>query len=160
MQLEFLGYIWIPALLAGYLVVYRNPPKSFNDMAKYAVVLLLIFFLSRSWLSEQNINLLFPFLLIMLASGKVSSRNFHLVWIVSLVFLVLNMSIPQLFFLAYPPIISARDAFDVQFGAARLVARFSVTVLWWIVAFGILTKLLNQKTIIQQTSAKLNSAFN
>jgi hypothetical protein len=96
----------------------------------------------------------------MLASGKVSSRNFHLVWIVSLVFLVLNMSIPQLFFLAYPPIISARDAFDVQFGAARLVARFSVTVLWWIVAFGILTKLLNQKTIIQQTSAKLNSAFN
>ena len=35
--LEFLGYLWIPALLIGYYFVYRNPPKSMPELAEKAV---------------------------------------------------------------------------------------------------------------------------
>ena len=65
--LEFLGYLWIPALLIGYYLVYRNPPKSMPELAEKAVVLLLIFFLTRTWLSEPNLNLIISLALIALA---------------------------------------------------------------------------------------------
>jgi hypothetical protein len=139
--LLFLGYLWIPLLVAGFFWVYRRKPRSMVDLAECAVVLLLIFFLSRSWLSEQNLNLLFPFLLILVGAGILSVRRFHWAWIVPLAFLVLNASLPQLFFLVYPPVIPLKEAFDVEFGTARLAARFAVTVVWYVVALGILLKI-------------------
>ncbi len=136
----FLGYLWIPALLAGYFWVYRNPPKTLVSLCRCAVVLLLVFFISRSWLSEQNINLLFPFMLILVGSGTLKPRSVHLTWIIALAFLVLNMTLPQLLFLVYPPIIPLKEAFDINFGVARLSARFAVTLVWFLVASGILLK--------------------
>jgi hypothetical protein len=141
--LWFLGYLWIPALTAGYIWVYRNPPKTMIALAKCAVVLLLLFFLSRTWLSEQNINLLLPFLLILMGSGTISSRTFHLAWIIPLVFLLLNASVPQLLFLVYPPIIPLKEAFDAAFGTTRLAARFAVTILWFIFASSVLYKIMS-----------------
>ena len=117
----FLGYLWIPALLAGYFWVYRNPPKTLVSLSECAVVLLLLFFISRSWLSEQNINLLFPFMLILVGSGTLKPRSLHLTWIIALAFLLLNMTVPQLLFLVYPPIIPLKEAFDINFGVARLI---------------------------------------
>ena len=138
--LWFLGYLWVPALLAGFFWVYRNPPKTLISLSQCAVILLLLFFLFRSWLSEQNINLLFPFLLILVGAGALKVRSFHLVWIVGLIFLVLNMSVPQLLYLVYPQVVPLTKAFDADFGTARLAARFAVTVVWFAVAMGILLK--------------------
>ncbi len=128
---EVLGYIWIPALLFGYYVIYRNPPKSMDELAEKAVGLLLIFFLTRSWLSEPNINLLLPLMLIVVGSGRVSYHSFHLAWIIPLMFMFLNMAVPQLFFLAYPSSIPAIAAFDSRYETARFVARYIVTILWF-----------------------------
>ncbi len=133
--LAVLGYLWIPALIIGYYFVYRYPPKTFLSLTGAAVFLLLVFFLSRSWLSEQNINLLLPFLLMLVGSAVISRRTFHFVWVIPLAFLVLNASIPQLFFLVSPEIISLKDAFDLQFGVLRLAGRFAVTIVWYIFAF-------------------------
>lgn len=138
--LWFLGYLWIPALLAGYFWVYRNPPKTLVSLSQCAVVLLLLFFISRSWLSEQNINLLFPFMLILVGSGTLKPRSLHLTWIIALAFLLLNMTLPQLLFLVYPPIIPLKVAFDINFGVARLSARFAVTLVWFFVVSWILLK--------------------
>ena len=138
----FLGYLWIPALLAGYFWVYRNPPKTLVSLSRCAVVLLLLFFIFRAWLSEQNINLLFPFMLLLVGSGALKPRSLHLTWIIALVFLLLNMTLPQLLFLVYPPIIPLKEAFDINFGVARLTARFAVTLVWFLVASGILLKVL------------------
>ena len=44
--LEFLGYLWIPALLIIDDFVYRHPPKSMVEIVQAAVALLLIFFLT------------------------------------------------------------------------------------------------------------------
>jgi Predicted integral membrane protein len=137
-ELWFLGYLWIPALLVGYVWVYRKSPKTLVSLTEAALVLLLIFFISRSWLSEQNLNLLFPFMLILIGAGMLKARSVHLVWLVGLVFLVLNLSLLQLMFLVYPDVISLKLAFDASFGTARLAARFAVAVVWLIVALGIL----------------------
>ncbi len=53
--LGFLGFIWIPALLFGYYLVYRDQPKTFNELTQKAVGLMLIFFLTFSWVSEPYI---------------------------------------------------------------------------------------------------------
>jgi hypothetical protein len=143
--LDFLGYIWIPTLILGYFIIYRNPPKTMPKLVESAVVLLFIFFLTRSWLSEPNINILLPLLLILFGSGKISPKNLHLAWIIPSVFLFFNYAVPQLFFLVYPPIMSAMAAFDVQFGTARFIARFAVTVLWYFLAVKILSSITRKK---------------
>lgn len=134
----FLGYLWIPALIAGYVWVYRKSPKTLISLTEAALVLLLIFFISRSWLSEQNINLLFPFMLILIGTGLLKPRSLHSTWLIGLVFLVLNMSLLQLLFLIYPDAITLKLAFDANFGTARLAARFVVTVAWFLVAADII----------------------
>ena len=96
--LEFLGYLWVPALILGYIWVYLNPPKNTCEFITGAILLLLIFFLTRSWVSEPNLNLFLPLFLILLGYGKISDRLFHLSWILPLVFIFLNYSFPQLFF--------------------------------------------------------------
>jgi hypothetical protein len=130
--------LWIPALLLGYLWVYRHPPKTFLSAAKAALVLLLVFFLSRTWLSEQNLNLLFPFMLIMVGAGSLKSKNFNLFWLLALVFLILNLSVLQLLYLIYPPVIPLKEAFDATFGVARYTARFVVTIIWFFASIQIL----------------------
>jgi Gpi18-like mannosyltransferase len=137
-EVWFLGYLWIPALLLGFVWVLRRSPKTLVQLSQAALVLLLIFFVSRSWLSEQNINMLFPFMLILVGAGMLKPRNVHMVWMVGLVFLVVNLSLLQLFFLVYPDVIPLKLAFDAGFGTARLTVRFIVAVVWVLVALGIL----------------------
>jgi hypothetical protein len=133
--LWFLGYLWVPVLLAGFYFVYRNPPKTMEKLAESAVLFLFIFFLTRSWTSEPNINMVFPFLLILYGAGKIDKKAVHLAWIIPFVFLFLNYAFPQLFFLIYPQIIPALGTLDLQIGTARLIARFVVTLVWYI--FGV-----------------------
>lgn len=133
--LWFLGYLWVPALFAGFYFVYRNPPKTMEKLAESAVLFLFIFFLTRSWTSEPNINMVFPFLLILYGAGKIDKKAVHLAWIIPFVFLFLNYAFPQLFFLIYPQIIPALGTLDLQIGTARLIARFVVTLVWYI--FGV-----------------------
>lgn len=141
-ELWFLGYLWIPALLLGYIWVIRRSPKTFIQLSMAALVLLLIFFISRTWLSEQNLNMLFPFMLILVGAGMLKSRSVHLVWVVGLVFLVVNLSLLQLLFLVYPDAIALKLAFDATFGTVRLTLRFAIAMVWLLVASGILYTLL------------------
>jgi hypothetical protein len=141
-ELWFLGYLWLPALLVGYIWVIRRSPKTLTQLSAVALVLLLVFFISRSWLSEQNINMLFPFMLILVGAGMLKPRNVHLVWVIGLVFLVVNLSLLQLLFLVYPDVIALKLAFDASFSMARLTVRFVVAMVWLLVASGILYAVL------------------
>jgi len=141
---SWLGYLWLPATLLGYYLIYRNPPKTMLKLVESAVVLLLIFFLTRSWLSEPNLNILLPLVLILFGAGRLSLKTVHLVWVIPFTFLFLNYAIPQLFFLVYPPIMTDIGTFDLQIGIWRLIARFAVTVLWYILAIKILETILRK----------------
>lgn len=145
--LELLGWIWLPAVLLGYYAVYRNPPNSLSGLFASAAGLLLIFFLTRTWLSEQNITLLLPFLLILLGYGRISKRTIHLAWIIPLVFMFLNLSVPQLFFLVSPEIMSQLTQLDEYIRFWRLLAKFAVAVAWQVFAWSMVVGLLkNRKT--------------
>lgn len=141
-SLWFMGFLWVPALLIGYYFVHRNPPRSTNDLFAKAIGLVLVFFLTRSWLSEPNLNLLLPLMLIAVALGKVDKRSLHLFWIIPLVFMVFNLAVPQLFFLVYPSVLNSLAQFDLQFGTVRLVARFAVAVLWTLLGWTMAVKML------------------
>ena len=99
----------------------------------------------RTLLSEPNLNMLLPLVLILFGAGKLSSKTIHLAWVIPFVFLFLNYAIPQLFFLVYPPIISAIGSLDLHVGVCRLIARFVVTVLWYILAIKILGDVLRKE---------------
>ena len=144
--LGFLGYLWIPALLIGYYLVYRNPPKSMPELAEKAVVLLLIFFLTRTWLSEPNINLIISLTLLSLVSKDLNFRNFAFLWVIPLVFMFFNTSLQQLFFLVSPSIISDLAQLDQSIRIWRLIAKFIVVLVWQFFAWRLVIKLLNRKS--------------
>lgn len=144
--LDFLGYLWIPALLVGYYVVYRNPPKSMTELADKAVALLLIFFLTRTWLSEPNINLIISLALLTMASKELNFKNFHFLWVIPLVFMFFNTSVPQLFFLVSPSIIPTLAQVDQSIRFWRLIAKFLIVVVWEVFAWRIVVKLLRNRS--------------
>jgi hypothetical protein len=141
-----LGYLWIPALLIGYYLVYRNPPKSMPELAEKALLLLLIFFLTRTWLSEPNINLVISLALLALAQKKLNFQNFGFIWIIPLVFMFFNFALPQLFFLVSPSIISNLAELDRYILEWRLVGKFVVAVFWQVLAWRLVIKLLNSNS--------------
>jgi hypothetical protein len=139
-SLQFLGFLWVPALIIGYYSVYRNPPSTTNELFSKAVGLALIFFLTRSWLSEPNINLILPLILLSATTKELNLRNFHFVWIVPLVFMFLNTSFFQLFFLIDPSILASIAQLDQQIRNVRLWARFLVVIPWQILAWNSVIK--------------------
>jgi hypothetical protein len=147
--LEFLGFLWIPALLVSYYLISRNRPRSMDNVVCQAIGLVLVFFLTRSWLSEPNINLVLTLMLIAVGLDKLDERSLHLVWIVPLVFLVVNTAFPQLFFLVYPSVLTSIAQFDQQFRTARLIARFAIALIWSIIAWRIAIRMLrgNEKNL-------------
>ncbi len=145
-NLALLGYLWIPAVLIGYYLVYRNPPKSMHELAEKATVLLLIFFLTRTWLSEPNLNLIIALALFALASRDLSFRNFHFLWVLPLVFMFFNTAVPQLFFLVDPSVISGLAQLDQSIRFWRLLCKFPVVVVWQVFAWRLVIKLLSRKS--------------
>jgi hypothetical protein len=143
--LEFLGYLWIPAVLVGYYLVYRNPPKTMPELAGKAVLLLLIFFLTRTWLSEPNLNLLVALALFGLVSAKLDFRNYGFLWVIPLVFMVFNTSLFQLFFLVQPSVIPDLAQLDQSIRLWRLIGKFAVALVWQVFAWRLVYNLLRKK---------------
>ena len=140
--LEFLGFLWMPALLISYYFILRNRPLSMDNVVRKAIGLVLIFFLTRSWLSEPNINLVLTLMLIAVGLDKLDKRSLYLSWIVPLIFLVVNTSFPQLFFLVYPSVLTSLAQLDQQFRTVRLIARFAIALTWSIIAWRIVIRMM------------------
>ena len=143
--LDFLGYLWIPALLFGYYLVYRNPPKTFNELTQKAIGIMLIFFLTYSWLSELYVKVVIVLALLALPFTKMNFRNFHFLWVLPLIFMVFSTNFFQLFFLVSPSIIASLANADLYIRSWRLIAMFIVVVVFQVFAWGLVIKMLNQK---------------
>jgi hypothetical protein len=142
---QFLGYLWLPSLFVGYYAVYRSRPNSMEGLIQKAIGLTLIFFLTRTWLSEPNIDLVLPLMVMVVALNRISSRSLHLAWIIPTAFMFLNTSFNQLFFLVNPSVLTSLAGFDQQFRSIRLIARFAVVVLWQILAWSVVAKMLRRE---------------
>jgi hypothetical protein len=145
-MLGFLGYIWIPALLLGYFLVYRDPPKTFNELTQKAIGIMLIFFLTYSWLSEPYVNVAIVLALLSLPFAKMDFRNFHFLWVIPLIFMIVNTNFAQLFYFVSPSIIPILGQLDQHIRIWRLIAMFIVVVIWQIFAWRLVIKLLSRKS--------------
>jgi hypothetical protein len=144
-SLGFLGYIWIPSVLFGYYLVYRNPPKTFNELTQKAIGIMLIFFLTFSWVSEPYMNIVIALALLALPFTKVKFRNFHLLWVIPLIFMVLSTNFFQLFFLVSPSIIASLAHADLYIRSWRLIAMFIVVVVFQVFAWRLVIEMFNRK---------------
>ena len=142
--LGFLGYIWIPAVLFGYYLVYRDPPQTFNELTQKAIGVMLIFFLTFSWLSEPYINVVIALALLALPL-KVNFRNFHFLWVIPLIFMVLSTNFFQLFFLVSPSIIASLAHADLYIRSWRLIAMFIVVVVFQVFAWRLVIEMFKRK---------------
>ena len=129
---EFLGYVWIPSLALGYYALTKTRLESRMDLVRWASSLLFVLMLTRSWVSEQNIVLFFPLLLIY---SVVDLKNWvfpHLTWINTLVFSFLHGSPLQMFFLLSPVPYNLLASFDRIHRTARFVLRFVAVIPWYV----------------------------
>jgi len=129
-SLESLGYLWIPALVLGYYRLSRTPLAIRMDLLRWASSLLFILMLTRTWVSEQNILLLIPLVLLCTVVNFGEWTIVRLAWIITFVFTVINGSIFQMFFLLSPVPYSLLKVFDQTYIDLRFIMRF-ITVIPW-----------------------------
>ena len=73
-----------------------------RGLLRAGAAVIMVFFLTRAWLSEPNIILALPFVLILATLGDLPRGWLHAVWILPLIFGIANVSITQLFFPSTP----------------------------------------------------------
>ena len=75
-----LGLAWIPALgIAVYTL--RHGIFGFTDLLRKSLGMILVFYLTRTWLSEPNILLILTLALILSSIGELNRLAFHALWI-------------------------------------------------------------------------------
>ena len=135
-QWWLLGLAWIPALGIGLYILRRGIPDE-RDLLRKSAGMILIFFLTRTWLSEPNLILILPFVVILSSLGELNTLVLAAVWILPLVFTVFNMSPPQLLFPRFPDAMAALLKLDENFRTGRLIIRTALVVPWEIAAWWI-----------------------
>ena len=135
-QWWLIGLAWIPALGIG-IYALRYGINGFTDLLRKSTGMIMIFFLTRTWLSEPNIILILPFVLILASIGELNNLALAAVWILPLVFTIFNTSPPQLLFPSFPEAMTGLLKLSENFRVLRLVVRTLIVLPWQIVGWWI-----------------------
>jgi hypothetical protein len=125
----FVGLIWIPALAIASLTL-RHGVWRFRDLLRKSTALVFVLFLTRTWLSEPNIVILIPLLVILVSSGELNPLALTLVWVVPLVFTFFNTAPFQLLFPSFPEAMQKLLHWSDEYRTLRLGLR-TLTVIPW-----------------------------
>lgn len=129
---RFLGILWAFALFGFTAYCSTMKITGCKELLKLSTVMILVFFLTRSWVSEPNILLLLPFVLILTSIGELDRISFALLWALPLVFSFFNGSLVALLFPSMPEaMISLIRRIDT-YRLARLLARSAVIIPWYL----------------------------
>jgi hypothetical protein len=131
-----LGLLWVPAMAIGILAL-KPGDHGFIDLVKKSAGMILIFFLTRAWLSEQNVVILLPIALILNSVGELNDLALAAVWGMPLVFTIFNASPPQLLFLINPGLMDHLLTLMYQLRAIRLITRTALVIPWQIMGWWI-----------------------
>jgi hypothetical protein len=143
----FLGYLWIPSLIIGYSCLSRTSLNSKNDLFRWSSSILFVLMLTRSWVSEQNVVLLVPMVMLVSVINFEGWRISHLAWIIALIFTFLNTSPFQLFFLVSPKPYLWIKSVDESFRTSRLILRFLAVIPWQIVGWHYFRRTINARRL-------------
>ncbi len=141
-----LGLVWIPAIAIASMTL--SPDISgFEDLLKKSVGMTLVFFLTRTWLSEPNIILLLPLVLILTSLRELNNLALAALWILPLVFTIFNVSFPQLLFPSMPDIMNRLLILADEYRTIRLVARTIVVIPWQVAGWWIVVTCLRRNSV-------------
>lgn len=135
-QWWLLGLAWIPALVVAVLAL-RHGVGELDDLVKKSTALVLVFYLTRTWLAEPNVVLLLPLVLILASLGELDRRAFTAIWLIPLVFTLFNASPLQLLFVAWPEAMERSLTFVARYGDATLAVRAVLVIAWQVVGWWI-----------------------
>jgi Gpi18-like mannosyltransferase len=126
-----IGFLWMPALgIATWFL--RNRVLDFVSLLRISVGMVLLFFVTRTWLSEPNLNLILPLIVILVATGEISRVQLSISWILPLVFSLFNTALVQLLFLAAPTLMDNFLKLSADFYVVRFLI-VSILSIGWIV---------------------------
>ena len=138
-----LGFAWLPAILLGALLI-KTGSHDFVTLLKQSLALILIFFLTRTWTSEQNLMLILPLVLILTYLGELPKICLTATWVLPLIFTFFNTSPPQLLFPVLPELMEKLlQRMDV-YRSGRLAARMVVVIPWQIVGWWMVVRCLRK----------------
>jgi hypothetical protein len=129
-----LGLLWAPALGVAALAL-KPGGEGLLDLLKKATALTMVFFLFRTWVSDPNVVLVLPLVLILTSMGKLDRRALTAVWVLPLIFGFFNVSMFQLLFPSMPALMDRLVQLSQIHQAARLVIR-TIVVIPWLMAAG------------------------
>jgi len=140
-----LGLAWLPAIGVASLYTFKRGVGDFRDLLKVSTGFILVFFLTRTWLSEPNVLLLLPFVVILSYSGDLPKAALAALWSLPLIFTIFNNSLPQLLFPAFPRTMEAWLGLDEMVRNTRLIARIGVVFLWQAVGWYLVVMCLGNR---------------
>jgi hypothetical protein len=124
--LAALGFLCFPAVaLATFLL--KPGADGLQNLLKKATLLVLVFFLFRTWVSETNLILVMPMLVILVSTGELDAR-LRVAWILPLLFSLFNTSITQLLFPSLPVLMGHLLHESLPFRIIRLTLRTAVVI--------------------------------
>jgi hypothetical protein len=134
-----LGVLWLPAIIIGAYFMQKGD-HGLIVLLKNSLALILIFFLTRTWLSEQNLALILPIVLVLVCLDELPRLTFYAVWILPLVFTIFNTSPAQLLFTIQPDVMTKLLQWAETVRTPRLWARMLIVIPWqvagwWMVAY-------------------------
>ncbi len=138
-----LGIVWLPALAVAAWSL-RSRVRQPRGILAASTALVLVFYLTRAWLSEPNILLVLPLVVILVALGDLPSPALTAVWVLPLVFGLFNASLVQLLFPSMPEALGRLLDQGDTYRTARLVARGVVVLPWQAVGWWIVIRLLRR----------------
>jgi hypothetical protein len=124
-----LGLAWVAALAIA-VVALRRGIGDFEDLLRKSVALVLVFFLTRTWLSETNVVLALPLVLVLSSLGALPRHAFTALWGIPLTFAVFNAAPLQLLFVAFPGAMARALAAVDELRPFTLTARAALVVAW------------------------------
>jgi hypothetical protein len=131
-----LGLAWMPAIgIAIYAL--RRGIFGFTDLMRKSLGMILVFYLTRTWLSEPNVILILPLALILTTTGDINSLAFNTIWILPLVITIFNASSPQLLALNFPQIMERMLNLLDEMHIFRLITRIVLVIPWHIAGWWI-----------------------
>ena len=154
----FLGWLWVPGLAIA-TITLKSGIKGFKDLLMKSVALLLVFFLFRAWVSETNINLLLPLVLILVSIGALDHRSLVALWVLPLLFSIINTSIAQLLFPSMSGLMNILLRMAVEFSTARYAIRTLIVMVWLLAGWGIVLQCYGKLSTPSATISPLKKSL-
>lgn len=153
----YLGWLWVPAIGIAAFVI-RRMKKDLPGLLLGSAILIMVFFLTRSWLSEPNVILLLPLVVILASTGLVDVFTLHAVWIIPLVFAIFNTSLVQLLFPIQPALMNQALSVPGNFDLFRVISMTLLVLAWLIIGWRFVircSKIIHSQSIPSSESLSL-----